>query len=155
MIFVIFGTVPKPFDRLAKKIDEIADEIEDPVVVQSGHTKYPFNKAKAIAFLTNEEMAQYMKEAALVVCHGGMGAIAEALKLKKKILVVPRNEQEHNHPQVELAEELEKRGLAVHVRDIEQLKDAIDNVSDFVPTGMNYEPVRREINAFLNSLPGK
>lgn len=152
MIFVVFGTVPVPFDRLAKKIDEIAGEIAEPIVVQSGFTKYPYSKAKAHAFLTNEEMGQYMKEAALIISHGGMGTIAEALKIKKKTLVIPRNNREHNHSQVELAEELEKRGLVVYVRDIELLKDAINNISGFVPRAITYEPVQWEINAYLSSL---
>lgn len=40
MIFVTIGTHPGQFDRLIKKIDEIAPQIDEEIIIQTGFTNY-------------------------------------------------------------------------------------------------------------------
>jgi len=41
MIFVTVGTHDQGFERLVKKMDEIAGQIDEEVVIQVGYTDYP------------------------------------------------------------------------------------------------------------------
>ena len=60
-----------------------------------------------------------MKQAEFVICHGGVGSIFTALRLRKKVLVVPRLEKygEHiNDHQLEICEQLEKEGYILYLK---------------------------------------
>jgi len=77
MIFVTLGTVPIPFTRLAKKVDEVARGINEEVIIQYGYTKYPFVNVKAFKFVSSTEMSEFIKNASIIITHGGYGTISE------------------------------------------------------------------------------
>ena len=133
MILVVFGNIPIPFLRLAEKIAEISGSSAEHFIIQKGFTEQPFPDAQAYDFLPANEMARLMKEAEVVITHGGYGTISEAMKISKKIVAVPRLEGEHNHSQRELVAALEKEGYILAVYDIADLEKQITAVRRFLP----------------------
>jgi UDP-N-acetylglucosamine transferase subunit ALG13 len=126
MIFVMVGTHNLGFERLIKKMDKIAGREE--VVMQIGTTAYVPSNAKNFAFTGIKSMYDYIEEADVVVTHGGIGCVTDALAYGKPLVIVPRlkkhNEHTNDH-QLDLAEEIAKEGRAVMVLDIDGLEDAI------------------------------
>ena len=87
MIFVTLGTQDKGFERLLKAIDKAIDDgtIKDKVIVQAGFTKYESKNMEIFTEVSKEEFDKYLKEAKLVITHGGVGSIVGALKYHKKV----------------------------------------------------------------------
>ena len=138
MIFVIFGSVPISFPRLAEKINEISEQSTERFIIQKGYTEHLFSNAQARDFFSNLEMERHISEADLIISHGGFGSISEALRSEKKIIAVPRLEGEHNHSQRELVEALEKQGCLLAVYNIADLEKQINAAREFSP-----KPVRK------------
>ena len=126
MIFASLGTMDMPFVRMAEAIDTLAGQLDEPVIVQTGHTDYAYQHAQAFTFCTKEEMQRYLNEARIVVLQGGWGAINEAMALGKRIVVMPRhNGTEHIHDQFQLVRKLNTLGCIVMVEEDEPLMDAV------------------------------
>ena len=127
MILVLVGTNPYDFSRLVKKIDEIAERIGIPFVVQTGNTRYRPRHCESFAFKAREEVQALMQAADLVVTQGGYGSMTDALLMGKRLIAVPRlrelNEAQDN--QVELVEYFESRGYLKACYDIEKLEGLI------------------------------
>lgn len=127
MIFASLGTMDMPFERMAKAIDEWAAQCEEEVIVQTGHTPYPYRHATAFRFCTKEEMQRYMEKAEIVILQGGWGAISEAMEMKKRIVVMPRhNHTEHIHDQFQLVRKLDSMGCILGVFHEKDLPDKME-----------------------------
>ena len=50
MIFATVGLHYMGFERLIRKMDELAGEIDEEVIIQTGHTKYQPRNAAFFAF---------------------------------------------------------------------------------------------------------
>jgi UDP-N-acetylglucosamine transferase subunit ALG13 len=91
-VFVTVGTDYHRFDRLIEWIDEWVDQ--DPprgrVRVQHGTSKRP-RAAESSEYMTYPEMEHAVREADVVVSHGGPGTIMLALTHGKRPIVVPRS----------------------------------------------------------------
>lgn len=131
MILVTVGTHYLGFDRLIKKIDEIAGKIDEEVIMQIGATKYKPKHAKYFDFKNLQEMQQLIRNARVVVCHGGAGSILDAIAQGKPIIAVPRlkkyNEILVDH-QLDLVNTLAKEGRIIIVYDLEELEKALDTI---------------------------
>jgi UDP-N-acetylglucosamine transferase subunit ALG13 len=131
MIFVTVGTHDLGFERLLKKMDDIAGKIDEEVIMQIGNTKYQPKHAKYFDFKNLQEMEQLIKEARVIVCHGGAGTILIALSYGKTVISVPRliefNEVFSDH-QLDLVYTLanEKRIIAVY--NLELLENTLNNL---------------------------
>ncbi|MFC2044888.1 glycosyltransferase [Chloroflexota bacterium] len=124
MIFATVGHLSLGFERLVKKLDEIAPEISEEIIVQVGYTKYQPQNLQFFPFKPYEDVLQMMKEARVVVCHGG-GVVIDVLTLGKPLIVVPRFEKYNEHiddHQVILAERLKAEGKVEIVYDVDDLK---------------------------------
>lgn len=98
MIFVTVGTHEQQFDRLVKKIDEIALEIDCEIVLQKGYSSYKCKNIKAeYDLISFQEMKKYMETCDVIITHGGPGSIFLPLSLGKKPIVVPRLKQFEEH----------------------------------------------------------
>jgi beta-1,4-N-acetylglucosaminyltransferase len=132
MIFVTVGTHIKSFERLIKKMDEIAGTIDEEVIMQIGFTKYHPKNAKYFDFMDDEnKFNELYKNARIVICHAGAGTILDALKYARPTIVVPRMAKydEHNDDQqLELAEVLSNNNKVIAVYNIDDLEDAIQRV---------------------------
>lgn len=133
MIFVTIGTQQQNFDRLFDYINKI-DSDED-IIVQKGKSNYRFNvNIKSYNFLSYEEMDKYLNEARVVITHGGGGTIFKALKLNKKIIVVPRlsKYKEHiNDHQLEFSLYLKKMNYCFVVQDENEFFDALNSIDNY------------------------
>jgi len=126
MIFVMVGTHNLGFERLVKKMDEIAKN--EKVVIQTGTTLYRPQNAEYFDFAGIKTIYDYIEKADVVVTHGGIGCVTDSLAYGKSTVIVPRlkryNEHTNDH-QLDLAREIESEGRAITVLDVEKLEDAI------------------------------
>lgn len=118
MILVTVGTQTSGFDRLVALMDQVAAQIEEDVVIQSGCASYVPVHARHFNFGTGQEMLEFMQQARVVVSHAAAGTSMLALKMDKPLVLVPRlkflGEVFDDH-QLQLARALNEAGLAVSV----------------------------------------
>ncbi len=122
MIFVTIGTHPDQFDRLIKRIDEIAPKIKEEIIVQTGFTKYRPKNVKYFDFTDNID--DYYKKARVVIAQSATSLIEFILKYGKPVITVPREAKykEHiNDHQVEFAEYFAKKANVLMIRDMKDL----------------------------------
>ena len=151
MIFVTLGNVPIPFIRLAKKVDEIAEKMNEDIVIQHGHTEYPFKNVRKHKFLSSNEMERLITDASFIISHGGYGTISECLMRNKKVIAVPRILGEHNHSQEELVRALEAGGYIIGVYNTEDLEGKIRDIDTFVPKLLKKGNAGKVINEFMHT----
>lgn len=114
-VVVTLGTWRQGFRDLVERLVQILPADAD-VVWQTGYTDVTGLGIQAQAWLPEHELRSALGAADVVVTHAGIGATLDALEAGLCPIVVPRRkaagEQIDDH-QVELAEELDRRGLAV------------------------------------------
>ncbi|MCK4859828.1 MAG: hypothetical protein KAS87_04650, partial [Candidatus Omnitrophica bacterium] len=128
-IFVTVGTFSTGFDRLLKEIDLLIEKliIRKKVIAQIGSTKYQPKNYEWFRFASKEVFWDTMKESKIVITHGGVGSITDALKFNKRTIVVPRRKEFGevvNDHQLEITRELERQGKIIAVYDIQDLEKA-------------------------------
>lgn len=140
MIFVTVGTHEQPFNRLIKKIDNLVanGDIKEKVIVQTGFSTYIPKHCEAHKMMSFEEMQQALKDARIVITHGGPSSFIEALQFGKVPIVVPRQEKFHEHVnnhQVAFTKLIAKRmNNIIPVYDINDLGQTIDNYEQIAKT---------------------
>lgn len=126
MILFTIGTNEQPFDRLVRAAAGLGGT--EALVVQYGSSAVEHGRGTWIDYMTFEELAAYMRDARLVVCHAGVGSIMLARHCGKTPLVVPRRlhlrEAVDDH-QVKLARRLEADGLVKLLEDERELPAAL------------------------------
>lgn len=117
MIFVSLGTMDMPFERMAQAVDRFAATCEEEVIVQTGWTDYNYKHvAKAFKMCTKDEMAQYQKEASILIMQGGWGSICESMEMGKRMVIIPRYDvTEHIHDQFQLIRKLDEIEVVLNV----------------------------------------
>lgn len=117
------------FTRLIKKMDEVARNIKEEVIMQIGTAPYEPQHTAFFRYCSYQDILKYFKRASLVVGHCGTGTILNALKFQKPIIVVPRRikygELNRDDHQVEIAQRLVGNDLIKVVYDIDDLESAI------------------------------
>lgn len=142
MIFVTVGTHEQPFDRLVEAIDKMREMeiITEEVIVQTGFSTYEPRFCKWSKLFKYQEMLDYVKDARIVITHGGPSSFIMPLQVGKVPVVVPRQKKfnEHvNDHQVEFSRAVEERqGNIIVVEEIKELKNIILNY-DTVIKGMS------------------
>lgn len=132
MIFVTVGTHEQQFDRLLKKIDEIALKINEEIFVQYGYSSYNFkNISNFKPLISYEEMNNYVDKATIIITHGGPGSIFLPLMKNKKPIVVPRlsyfEEHVDNHQKKFTEKLLSEKKIDAVFEEIDHLEDLIMN----------------------------
>lgn len=131
MIFVTVGTHEQPFDRLVEEVDKLKGEgvITDDVVMQTGFSTYEPKCCEWYKLLPYSQMVKNVREARIVITHGGPASFIMPLQIGKVPIVVPRQLQydEHvNNHQVEFTRAVaERMGNIIPVYDIEDLAQTI------------------------------
>lgn len=131
MIFVTVGTHEQQFNRLVRAVDDsIADgTLDDSVFIQTGYSDYQPTHCEWTRFLPVAEMRSWMREADVVVTHGGPSSFIEAMSVGKVPVVAPRRFEygEHvNDHQVDFVREVaERKGGIVPLFDVVDLPSAI------------------------------
>lgn len=112
MIFVTVGNHYQGFDRLLRKVDEIAPRIPQEIIVQKGYTKYIPRNAKHFDFVPIQEAIQYIQTSDLVISHAGIGTIILCKEFGIPLILFPRRRKYGEHGtdhQMEIARVLEER----------------------------------------------
>jgi UDP-N-acetylglucosamine transferase subunit ALG13 len=126
VILVTTGTNGVAFDRLLRAVDAI--ETDERVVVQHGPSSLRPSRATCFDYVSFEELVELVRQARLVVSHGGVGSILVALTNGKRPLVVPRlarfGEVVDDH-QLELARKLAGVGLVTLEEDVDRLPELV------------------------------
>lgn len=138
MIFVTVGTHEQQFNRLLKEMDRLVEKkvIKEEVFIQTGYSDYEPKHCKWSKLIPYKEMEQKVKEARIVITHGGPASFIAPLQIGKTPIVVPRqfefDEHVNNH-QLEFANQVEKRmGTIITINDIKELEDAIKNYDKII-----------------------
>lgn len=131
MIFVTVGTHEQPFDRLIRCIDELKAErvILDDVLIQIGYSTYEPQFCEWKKLLPYNLMKEYIRNARIVITHGGPASFLEVLQEGKTPIVVPRQKcyGEHvNNHQVEFVKTVSERyGTIIPVFDLAKMEETI------------------------------
>ena len=143
MIFVTVGTHEQQFNRLIQKIDELKRDniINEEVFIQTGYSTYEPQYCEWQKLIPYSEMIQKVREARIVITHGGPASFIMPLQERKIPVVVPRQFQfdEHvNDHQVEFSKFIEERqGNIIVVTDIDDLEKTITNFDEFIHSSDN------------------
>ena len=137
MIFVTVGTQDKPFTRLISAVEDavIAGKITDEVIVQAGNTEYESKVLNVLNYVPFDEFNNYIEKADIIITHGGVGSILNALKLKKKIIAVPRLAKygEHvNDHQLQVIQKMTQDGYILSCEDESKIADKVHEAENFV-----------------------
>ena len=130
MIFVTVGNDFRPFDRLLKKMDEIAPSLPEEVLMQRGYSTYCPQNTESFDFVPLQSATEYLLKSRLVVSHAGIGTIILCKGHGIPLLILPRRKKfgEHmNDHQLEIVQALEvRKGGQIRVLyEEDQLKEKI------------------------------
>lgn len=155
MIFVTLGTFEMQFKRLLNEIESL--NLKEEVIIQSGYNEFSSNKYTVIKFMNKDEFRNNLINADIVICHGGVGSILEALNLNKKIIAIPRlskyNEHVDDH-QVEIVNKFTKNKYILSSMDEKNLYSLINQIKNFEPRKYysNSDYFLNKIDNYINSL---
>lgn len=92
MIFITLGSQKFQFDRLLRAMDELAASgaVTQEIFAQTGASTYTPKHFPSQPYLDTAAFKDAIQRADIVITHGGTGAIVNAVKLSKKVIVVPR-----------------------------------------------------------------
>lgn len=136
MILVILGTQDKTFTRLLDAVQRQIDlgNIKEKVIVQAGSTKYKSKDMEIFDLIKADDFKKLVKEASLIITHGGVGSIMDGLKNNKKIIAAPRlkkyNEHVNDH-QIEIVDEYAKLGYIIPLKDFNMLDKLLKRIDKF------------------------
>ena len=138
MIFVTLGTQDKQFKRLLEAVDKAIDEgkIKEEVVCQTGSTKYESKNMKVIDYMDEETFSDYLKKCDILITHGGVGTILNAVQMGKKIIAAPRlaKYKEHvNDHQLQIVQSFSDEKYILGLTDFSKLGSLIDKARTFKP----------------------
>lgn len=99
LLLATVGTDHHPFDRLVRWVDAwlASERARVRCLMQVGTSAPPTGPAEWRRYLEFEELAAAMREAAVVVCHGGPGTILGARHAGAIPVVVPRQPRLGEH----------------------------------------------------------
>ena len=163
MIFVTVGTHEQQFNRLVEKIDFLKKEniIQEDVVIQIGYCSYIPRYCKYSKLFSYEEMWNYMKNARIIISHGGPSTFIMPLQLGKIPIVVPRQERfsEHiNNHQVEFVKAVsERQKNIIPVYDVNELENTLINYQDIITEltnniDLNNKKFNQQIDSIVSNL---
>lgn len=130
MIFICVGSREHPFDRLLKKIDELIETkvIREDVFAQVGKSTYTPKNYKYSEFIADDLFEKYLKDARVVITHGGTGSIVKSLVRHKKVIAVTRLKKYGEHVddhQKQIVNLFTKQGVLLGVEEMDDMERAI------------------------------
>lgn len=163
MIFVTVGTHEQQFDRLVRCIDEMKQQgaIQEEVIIQTGFSTYEPKYCRWEKTFPYQKMQQLVRDARIVITHGGPSSFFMPLTMGKIPVVFPRQERfsEHvNDHQLRFCRQLKQRGGGILLaEDEQQLKDILENYDTLVASmntgsASNNERFNQNFGAIVDEL---
>ncbi|MGX8851826.1 glycosyltransferase [Amedibacillus sp. YH-ame10] len=159
MIFVTVGTHEQQFNRLVKKVDVLKGKglIQEDVFIQTGYSTYEPKYCEWSSLIPYKEMLTKVRDARIIITHGGPASFIMPLQENKIPIVVPRQQEydEHiNNHQIEFATFIEsKQQNIIVVLDVEKLGTIIDKYDELVKLSDNQiNSNNDDFNASLQNL---
>ena len=159
MILVTLGTQDKSFKRLLDAIQLQIDKgnIKGKVIVQAGFTKYESKDMEIFDLIPTDEFKKLVKGADLIITHGGVGSIMDALKQGKTVIAAPRlkkfGEHDNDH-QLEIINNFADLGYIIPLKDFNKLGKLLEKARSFVPNKLksNTDHMINIIDNFINHI---
>lgn len=129
LMFATVGAV-LPFDRLVNMVAEANAQgaISDRILIQTGVGGVRPPGLEVVETLPFDDVKALLRDASIVVCHGGTGSLITALREGCHVIAVPRlfrlGEVYDDH-QLEISEAFEQRGLVQVANTAEELAAAV------------------------------
>ena len=138
MILILLGTQNKPYVRILNDVASLikGKKIKDKVVAQIGCTEYKNDNMTLFDYIKHEDMDELIEKASIVIIHGGVGSITNAVKKGKKVIVAPRYKKygEHvNDHQLQITKEFVDKGYVLPLYDDKNLVKVLKNLKEFKP----------------------
>lgn len=149
MIFISCGTQEHQFKRMFDYLRSNQPDAE--VVAQYGHTKT--DEFSKLDFAFSPDFNKYLEQADLIITHGGVGTIMQALNLNKKVIAVARLEKFAEHVddhQLEIVTKLTREGYILSANNQTDFDRCMDEIKTFSPR--KYETNNASFNQSLNDL---
>lgn len=89
MILVTVG-MQLAFDRLIRAVDEIAPDLDVPIIAQTGKGTYKARNIRTMESIAPSEFDGMIRDTSLIVAHAGIGTVLTAQRFRKPILLFPR-----------------------------------------------------------------
>lgn len=129
---LLFATVGAtlPFDRLIDTVAALKAEgaIPERVIAQTGVGGHAPEVLEVSETLPFDQVQAILRDASIVVCHGGTGSLITALRQGCQVIAVPRlsklGEHYDNH-QAEITEAFARRGLVLVANTPDELRQAL------------------------------
>jgi UDP-N-acetylglucosamine transferase subunit ALG13 len=143
MIFVTIGSSHFGFDRLIAEVDRLAGVGDlSGVVAQIGETEYEPRHCRWQRFLTPAQLRDHMRNADFVICHAGCGTLEDGLRLRKKMIVLPRLARLREAPddhQGEIARLLAAHDRILLAHEVKEIASCVAKISRWSP---HFAPLR-------------
>jgi UDP-N-acetylglucosamine transferase subunit ALG13 len=130
LVFATVGAI-LPFDRLVSAVAELkaAGDLPMRLVLQTGVGGLKPGGIESVETLPFGEVQALLRDASIVICHGGTGSIITALREGCHVIAMPRLQrlgEVYDDHQAEIVEAFEVRGLVLSASTTEELKAALD-----------------------------
>jgi UDP-N-acetylglucosamine transferase subunit ALG13 len=89
LIFLTVGTQLR-FDRLVAMVDEVAGNLDEPVVGQVHNSRVVPAHIRTASFMTQSEYRRHFENARVVIGHAGIGTVLQARDARKPLIICPR-----------------------------------------------------------------
>jgi len=157
---LLFATVGAtlPFDRLVESVAALKrrGEIPEEILVQTGIGGAAPAGLETVETLPFDEVLAILRDADIVVCHGGTGSLITALREGCRTIAMPRlfalGEHYDDH-QEEITEAFRARGLIAVAKSEEELSAALREVRSHEPPRATSDPVA--LTTYLTGLLSK
>lgn len=152
-VFVTTGT-QLPFDRLAKAMDEWAENnsTNTEVFAQLGEGEYQAKHFDFKLFLSPNEYKQKVEQASLLVAHAGMGSILTAQEFKKPLIIMPRlfaKGEHRNDHQLATAKQFTNYPGIYLANTPQELNDWLKQRDNLVPASETDSPNHQQLLQFV------
>lgn len=159
MIFVTVGSQKFQFDRLLRTIDEqvASGKIKDEVFAQTGFSQYRPKHFAFAPFLDRDAFEEKVREAEIVITHGGTGAIVGTLKKGRKVIAVPRLQKYGEHVddhQLQIIGQFGELKILCACYELDRLPELIETTrtTEFVPYRSNTDSFLNTIRTYIEEL---
>lgn len=154
LLFATVGAI-LPFDRLVNMVADLKarGEIDEDVVVQTGVGGVRPDGVETHETLSFNEMQARLRDADIVVCHGGTGSLITALRQGCRIVAVPRlfsHGEVYDDHQAQITQAFAERGLIAVANTPDELSEALRTVRARPPISATSNP--QELIGYLKQL---